>query len=51
MYTSGINTIRKRKQMSVTVEDKLCCKTHKDITVKVKVLTIRAVKAHGGVEV
>lgn len=51
MYTSGIITIRKRKQISVTVEDKSCCKTHKDITVKVKVLTIHAVKAHGGVEV
>lgn len=51
MYTSGIITIRKRKQIYVTVEDNLCCKTHKDVTVKVKVLTIHAVKAYGGVEV
>jgi len=45
MYTSGIITIRKRKQISVTVEDKLCCITHKNVTIKVKVLTIHAVKA------
>jgi len=45
MCTSGIITIRKRKQISVTVEDKLCCKTHKNVTIKVKVLTIHAVKA------
>jgi len=51
MYTSGITTIRKCKQISVTVEDKLCCKMHKNVTVKVKVLTIHAVKALGGVEV
>jgi len=55
MYTSGIITIRKRKQISVTVEDKLCCKTLKNVTVKlkvkVKVLTIHAVKAYGGVKV
>jgi hypothetical protein len=53
MYTSGIITIRKRKQISLTVENKLCRKTLKNVTVevKVKVPTIHAVKAYGGVEV
>lgn len=51
MYTSGNITVRKRKQLSVTVEDTLCCKTHKNITVKVKVPSIHAVKAYGGVEI
>lgn len=48
MYTSGIITIRKRNQIFVTVEDKLCNKTHKNVTVMVKVLIIHAVKAYGG---
>jgi hypothetical protein len=50
MYTSGIITARKRKQISVTVEDKLCCYTHKNVTVEVKVPSIHAVKAYGGME-
>lgn len=49
MYTSGIITFRKHKQIFVTVEDKLCSETHKTVTVKV--LTVHAVKAYGGVEV